>query len=116
MSHSPANSAALRALGSRVRTTRERRGLSQRQLAARIGIGSHTAIQKLEAGDHSPSVLRMCAIADALDVSLDYLCNRPEPDAARDTMRRLAALPAAAQTAILASIEAFEHPKEPACG
>lgn len=46
---------------------RERAGLSQRQLAERIGM-SHSYISRLEGDQHSPSVDTLCRLAEALGV------------------------------------------------
>jgi transcriptional regulator with XRE-family HTH domain len=60
-------------LGSYVKTQRERLGISQRQLAKRVGL-SHTYLWRLEAGDFaqpSPAVLHR--IAEALDLDPEDL-------------------------------------------
>ncbi len=59
-------------LAERVRQRRERLGLSQEQLALRMGYSSRTSINKIENG--RPCSQKIIArLADALDVSIPYL-------------------------------------------
>lgn len=55
-----------------MRYYREYHGLSQRQLAARVGV-TNTAISAIERGAHIPSVLLALRIARALGVSIEIL-------------------------------------------
>jgi transcriptional regulator with XRE-family HTH domain len=59
-------------MGERLRAARGTRGLSLRQLAARLGV-SPSLISQIETGRSSPSVSTLYAIAAELDVSLDDL-------------------------------------------
>ena len=59
-------------LGSRIRQARDRAGLTQEQLAERIGV-SRTAIARYESGEIEPKLHNLAAIAEALDVSCDEL-------------------------------------------
>ena len=59
-------------MGNNVRYYREYHGLSQRQLAARVGV-TNTAISAIERGAHIPSVLLALRIARALGVSVEIL-------------------------------------------
>jgi len=52
-----------------IRALREARGLSQRELAARVGT-TQSAIARLEGGNVSPSLPTLDKIAEALDVEL----------------------------------------------
>ncbi len=64
------------AYGTCVRQARLRYGMSQAELARRIGM-SKTALNNLEKGQTSdPHISWMVAIADALHVSLDTLIGR----------------------------------------
>lgn len=54
-------------MGRNLLAHRERAGLSQRQLAERIGM-SHSYISRLEDDQHSPSVDTLCRLARALEV------------------------------------------------
>ena len=59
-------------LGSRIRQARDRAGLTQEQLAERIGV-SRTAIARYESGEIEPKLHNLAAIAVALNVSCDEL-------------------------------------------
>lgn len=61
--------------GQRLAQLRERRGLSQRQLAALVGIRG-PSLAEYETQATWPSVPTLIALADVLDVSLDWLCGR----------------------------------------
>lgn len=64
-------------IGGRVREERNRAGLSQRELARRLGL-SPSMISQIEKGTSKPSVATLYAIVNELDVSLDSLI-RGEP-------------------------------------
>ena len=55
--------------------TRKARGLSQEELAERLGV-SRQAVSKWETGDAQPDLTRLVALADALEISLDELAGR----------------------------------------
>jgi transcriptional regulator with XRE-family HTH domain len=59
-------------LGARIREAREWVGMSQAELARRIGL-SKTAMNDIETGDTDPRASRITAIALELDVSADCL-------------------------------------------
>jgi len=59
-------------VGQRIRSLRERKGLSLRALAERCGL-STTAISQIERGDTSPTVSSLHMLATALDVSITDL-------------------------------------------
>jgi len=60
-------------LGERIRKARLRYGMSQAELARRIGISS-TALNQIESGKTpDPGVSRIIGIASVLGVSTDYL-------------------------------------------
>lgn len=59
-------------LGSRIRQARDRAGLTQEQLAERIGV-SRTAVARYESGEIEPKLHNLAAIALALNVSADEL-------------------------------------------
>jgi len=59
-------------LGDRIRQARERVGLSQIELARRIGL-SKNAMNSIETGDADPRASRIVAIAQELGVSTDTL-------------------------------------------
>ena len=62
----------LQALGLRLRTRREGRGLTQAQLAERCGL-HRTFVGSVERGERNVSVLNLRAIARALRVPLEEL-------------------------------------------
>lgn len=66
---------ALEQLGGRLRTERERVGLSLRALAGRLDI-SASALSQIETGRSHPSVASLYAIASELEVPLDSLFAR----------------------------------------
>jgi transcriptional regulator with XRE-family HTH domain len=59
-------------MGERLRLARQRRGLTLRELAERLGV-SPSMISQIETGRASPSVSTLYAIVNELDVSLDEL-------------------------------------------
>lgn len=59
----------------RLRETRERRELEQAQLSALSGIPA-TSISHFEAGRRKPSLVNLRNLAEALQVSIDYLLGR----------------------------------------
>ena len=60
------------ALGARLREERERRGLTLRELARRLGV-SASLVSQIETGKTQPSVRTLYAMVSELDVSLDEL-------------------------------------------
>ena len=64
-----------------LRRTREKRGLSQSQLAEKTGL-QPSAVSHFEAGRRAPSFSNLRHLADALGVSIDFLIGRqrrPQP-------------------------------------
>ena len=59
----------------RLRTAREKRGLNQGDLAKRAGLQG-SAISHFETGARKPSFDNLRRLADALDVTTDYLLGR----------------------------------------
>lgn len=59
----------------RLRAAREKRGLSQRDLANRAGFQA-SAISHFETGTRKPSFDNLRRLANALDVTTDYLLGR----------------------------------------
>ena len=72
---------APRSIGERIRQARKSRGMSQSDLAVRVGV-SQPAIANWESGVHDPRRLTLAKLADALDAPLDWL-------AAGDSRRRV---------------------------
>lgn len=76
--------------GARLRAARERRGLTQQQLAVEVGTYA-PRISRYESGAVIPEGETLAAIAEALDVSLDELVlgrPREQPDDVRDVRLR----------------------------
>jgi transcriptional regulator with XRE-family HTH domain len=70
-------------LGDRIRKARERYGMSQAELARRIGI-SKNSMNLIEASKTpDPAASKVKAIADVLRVSTDYLLGRKDEDSER---------------------------------
>src|SRR5262249_5961645 len=65
----------------RLRAAREKRGLSQGDLATRAGLQA-SAISHFETGTRKPSFDNLRRLADALDVTTDYLLGRVTDDQA----------------------------------
>ena len=61
----------------RLRAAREKRGLTQGELAKRAGL-QMSAISHFETGTRKPSFENLRRLADALDVTTDYLLGRTE--------------------------------------
>jgi transcriptional regulator with XRE-family HTH domain len=73
----------LEGIGDRLREERTRAGLSQRELARRLGLSS-SMVSQLESGVSKPSVGTLYAIVTELDVSLDRLIRGEDhPDSDR---------------------------------
>ena len=71
MSSACTPTAATSATGAYVRRLREQAGLSQRELAHRLGC-QQPAIARLEAGQASPNMRTLERIAEALDLRLEW--------------------------------------------
>jgi transcriptional regulator with XRE-family HTH domain len=67
-------------LGDRIRKARERYGMSQAELARRIGVSKNTMNLIESSKTPDPAASKVRAIADVLRVSADYLLGREEED------------------------------------
>ena len=65
-------------VGNKLRTVREERGLSQRELAQRAGVSTN-AISLIERDENSPSVSTLQNLAGALNVKMSYFFDDYEP-------------------------------------
>lgn len=63
---------AARSIGERIRQARKSSGMSQSDLALRVGV-SQPAIANWESGVHDPRRLTLAKLADALEAPLDWL-------------------------------------------
>ena len=74
----------IRSVGRRICTLRELRGLTQRQLSERAGVG-HAELSKIENGQRAASLITLDAIARGLQSSLIVLLDHEQPlDLLRD--------------------------------
>lgn len=71
-------------LGDRIRKSRERYGMSQAELARRIGVSKQTMYQIESNKTPDPGALKVKAIADVLRVSTDYLLGREDEQGERE--------------------------------
>lgn len=67
MAHAPDRDDVLGSLAERVRTLRAGAGMTQEQLARDSHVGLRM-VQKIEAGDGNPSVLKLVGLARAMNV------------------------------------------------
>lgn len=67
----------LETFGARLRTVRNRAGISQEMLADRADL-DRTYISLLERGKRNPSLVCLARLAAALEVSVAELCDFPE--------------------------------------
>ncbi|RAJ23136.1 helix-turn-helix domain-containing protein [Pedobacter cryoconitis] len=65
----------LKNLGARIREIRNKKGISQKQLAHSIG-KDQQSVQRLEAGNINPTYYYLSEIADGLEVDLEVLIKR----------------------------------------
>lgn len=61
----------------RLKAVREEKGLSQTELAAKTGL-QPSAVSHFESGRRSPSFDNLRRLADALNVTIDYLLGRSD--------------------------------------
>ena len=83
------------AFGAALARARKAKGLSQEELAGRIGI-SRQAVSKWETGEAAPDLTRLVTAAEALEISLDVLCGREGAPAAVEAAAPADPVPAAA--------------------
>jgi transcriptional regulator with XRE-family HTH domain len=98
-------------LGEKITKLKKAKNLSQTDLAERTGI-SRDAISKYERGDAVPSVEYAKRIADALEVSLDYLVNEDDKQEVLDNevvkrVREVQKLPQLEKEKIFSVIDAL---------
>jgi transcriptional regulator with XRE-family HTH domain len=74
----------------RLRMVREQKGLSQAELASKTGL-QPSAISHFESGRRAPSFDNLARLADALDVTTEYLHGREaQPKISTPTVNRIA--------------------------
>jgi len=62
-------------IGGRIQTARDKKGLTQEQLAKLVGYQTATAISFIEAGERKLKASELEKIAEALDLEVQYLLN-----------------------------------------
>ena len=65
-------------LSEKIQACRKRAGLSQEQLAERLGV-SRQAVSKWETGEATPELGKLAALCSELNVSADWLLNDIDP-------------------------------------
>ena len=97
-----------------IREAREQAGLSQRELAARIGVAANT-LHGYETGKHDPKSAHLAKIASACAVTVDFLLGLPQPDGpdpeALALARRVGALDPRGRGAV-AAVLAYEEAQQ----
>ena len=78
-------------IGQRVRKIRKARGLSQEELAEKVGI-SITHMSHIETGNTKLSLPVFAALASALEVRTDEFLDREAAETRTDAVERMAAL------------------------
>lgn len=73
-------------LGTRIQTLRKQQGLSQEELADRLGL-SRQAIGKWETGGSMPSIDNLLELSEILDTTVDYLLTGRAPAFPEDALR-----------------------------
>lgn len=80
------------AIGARVRRAREKAGLSQQELAQRMGYSSPATVSNMEVGDRRITVADLSAVSSALGVPLEHFLPPVSSDASRHFSLRAADL------------------------
>ncbi len=63
----------MKKFGEKLRTLRQRRGLTLRQLASMLGMGAHSHLANIETGRNKPTADLIVKIADLFQVTTDQL-------------------------------------------
>lgn len=78
----------LRDFGARLKEGRKKKGWTQKELAAQIGV-QFSLLNKYECGLHAPPLDKLVQLAEVLDTSVDYLLTGSRTDAVPLTSTRL---------------------------
>ncbi len=65
-------------IGKNIRTARELAGISQRELAEKLGYESSTTVSYIEAGERKVTIVDLEKIAQILDRDIRYFIGQPE--------------------------------------
>lgn len=86
----------MKSIGNRIKNRREELGLSQDELAQKLGYKSRSSINKIESGERNLTQSKIKAIADALNTTPGYIMGWSEgnvnllpPEEAADIMFKL---------------------------
>ena len=71
----------MKTIGERIKARREELGMSQDELAVKIGYKSRSSINKIELGGQQLTQRKVKAIADALKTDVNYVLGIDEDDA-----------------------------------
>lgn len=98
-----------------MRTLRKEKGLTMKALGEIVGVAEAT-ISTYEVGRSEPSLTVLCAIADALDCSLDLLVRGKEKDhseewSRKELLKRLQGYDLGALRDLMTLAEFLEHRK-----
>lgn len=85
------------ALGARLKSVRQRSGMSLREVARQLGV-SPSFVSQLENGKSQPSVATLYSISQLLDISIDQLFSAEGVDAGRERTPRAVAVAAGTET------------------
>lgn len=83
----------MKEFGERLKARREELGMTQLDLALKIGYKSKQAICKIETGDRGVSVEKVNLLADALRIPLDVLVGSSEQDLIDELVDELKGMP-----------------------
>lgn len=83
----------MKEFGERVKARREELGMTQLDLALKIGYKSKQAICKIETGDRGVSVEKVNLLADTLRIPLDVLVGSSEQDLIDELVDELKGMP-----------------------
>ena len=64
-------------IGEKIKKCRKEAGLSQEQLADRLGV-TRQSVSKWESGSAVPELVKLIALSDMFGVSVDYLLGRTD--------------------------------------
>ena len=85
-------------IGDRIQTLRKLKGISQEELADKIGV-SRQAVSKWESEQSTPDLVKVILLSDFFETTTDYLLKGIEP--AKETERKLPAMLFAAAGTLL---------------
>lgn len=96
-------------LAENLRFYRKKFGLSQEQIAEKLGYKSFTTIQKWEMGISEPSLEKINILAELFGVSIDHLISNFNSNIDSDTPRQYPFIPDAVAAGIPCSIEGIKE-------